>query len=172
METIHDKVYKIYTDGACSGNPGKGAWAAIIVSPDGKRKESIQAYTHTTNNRMELRAVIESLRTLPEKTRVVIITDSQYVANAINKHWLTSWAQKNWRTAQKKPVANKDLWEMFLALLDKYAVTIEWVRGHEGHPENERCDELAVHAYTSGPWITDEGYDSTISTTRGQTSLL
>jgi ribonuclease HI len=172
METIHDKAYKIYTDGACSGNPGKGAWAAIIQDPSGKKKEIFQAYSYTTNNRMELRAVIESLHALPEKAHAVIVTDSQYVANAINKHWLTSWVQKNWRTSQKKPVANKDLWVGLLTLLKKYEVTIEWVKGHEGHPENERCDELAVTAYTRGPWITDEGYDSTMSTSSGQTSLL
>ncbi len=172
METIHDKAYKIYTDGACSGNPGKGAWAAIVQDPKGRQQEMFQAYSHTTNNRMELRAVIESLHTVPEGARVTIVTDSQYVANAINKKWLTSWVQKNWRTSQKKPVANRDLWETLLILLEKYSAKFEWVKGHEGHRENERCDELAVNAYTKGPWIKDEGYDSTMSTMRGQTSLL
>ncbi len=172
MENIHHTSYKIYTDGACSGNPGRGAWAAIIRDPSGKKKEIFQAYSHTTNNRMELRAVIESLHTLPEKAHAVIVTDSQYVANAINKNWLTSWVHKNWRTSQKKLVANRDLWESLLALMKNHTVKFEWVRGHEGHPENERCDELAVSAYTKGPWIKDAGYDSTMSTTRGQTSLL
>lgn len=165
-------MYKIYTDGACSGNPGKGAWAAVVQNPGGKREEISRAYSHTTNNRMELRAVIESIHSVPEGSRVTVVTDSQYVANAINKNWLKSWVQKNWRTSQKKPVANKDLWQSLLILLKKHTVTFEWVKGHEGHPENERCDELAVQAYTKGPWIADEGYDSTISTTSGQTSLL
>jgi len=172
METIHEKGYKIYTDGACSGNPGKGAWAAIVKDANGNKREMFQAYSHTTNNRMELRAVVESLQTVPEGSDVVVVTDSQYVANAVNKNWLKSWTLKNWRTSQKKLVANKDLWERVLILLEKYSVTFAWVKGHEGHPENERCDELAVTAYTKGPWIKDEGYDSAISTTRGQTSLL
>lgn len=172
MKTIHQEKYKIYTDGACSGNPGRGAWAAIIRGYDGKHTEMFQAYSYTTNNRMELRAVIESLKKVPEGAQATVVTDSQYVANAVNKKWLTSWVQKNWRTSQKKPVANKDLWESFLLLLKNREVVFEWVKGHEGHIENERCDELAVNAYTKGPWIADEGYDSTISTTRGQTSLL
>ena len=172
MKTIHEKQYKIYTDGACSGNPGKGAWAAIIVSPDGKRKEFFRAYAHTTNNRMELRAVIESLQTLRADSQAVVVTDSQYVANAINRGWLQSWIRKHWRTSQKKLVANRDLWEALQPLLEKHQVAFEWVKGHEGHPENERCDELAVQGYTKGPWIADEGYESTISTTEGQTTLL
>lgn len=121
---------------------------------------------------MELRAVIESLQTLRADSQAVVVTDSQYVANAINKGWLQSWIRKHWRTSQKKLVANRDLWEALRPLLEKNQVAFEWVKGHEGHLENERCDELAVHAYTTGPWITDEGYESTISTTEGQTNLL
>ncbi|MBP6993850.1 ribonuclease HI [Candidatus Woesebacteria bacterium] len=172
MKTIHEQEYKIYTDGACSGNPGRGAWAAIIKNNDGTHTEMSQAYSHTTNNRMELRAVIESLKEVSEGSRATVVTDSQYVANAVNKKWLMSWAQRNWRTSQKKPVANKDLWESFLMVMKNREVVFEWVKGHEGHVENERCDELAVNAYTKGPWIADEGYDSATSTTSGQTSFL
>ncbi len=172
MENIQYPSYKIYTDGACSGNPGRGAWAAIVVGPDNSMKEMVRAYTRTTNNRMELRAVIESLRTIPENSKIVVVTDSQYVSHAVNKKWLDAWVHKNWRTSQKKPVANRDLWESLLTLTKKHTVKFKWVEGHAGHPENERCDELAVEAYTKGPWTADEGYDSTMSTTIGQKNLL
>lgn len=148
-------TYRLYTDGACSGNPGRGGWGAILIDPSGKRSEFSSAYAHTTNNRMELLAVIEGLVHTPANSHVVVTTDSQYVVNAFVKGWLTAWQRKGWRTAQKKPVANRDLWERLVALCNSREVTFTWIEGHAGHPENERCDTLAVEVYSRGPWKED-----------------
>ena len=141
------KEVTIYTDGACSGNPGEGGWGTIL-DYKGNRKELSGGEKNTTNNRMELTAVIEGLKALKEKCKVTVVTDSQYVANGINKGWAESWRKNNWRKGDKKPALNPELWGELLDLIAKHEVTIEWVRGHAGHPENERCDELAVAEWT------------------------
>ena len=136
----------IYTDGACSGNPGAGGWGTILVYK-GKEKEMSGGAPETTNNRMELTAVIEGLKALKETCKVTVVTDSQYVANGINLGWAKSWKENNWRKKDRKPALNPELWEELLSLIDKHEVTVEWVRGHDGHPENERCDKMAVEFY-------------------------
>ncbi len=137
------KEVTIYSDGACSGNPGPGGWGTIL-DYKGKRKELSGGDEHTTNNRMELTAVIEGLKALKEPCRVKIITDSQYVFNGITQGWAASWKANNWRKKDKKPALNPELWDELLGLVAKHDVTLEWIKGHAGHPENERCDELAV----------------------------
>ena len=133
-----------YTDGACSGNPGPGGWAAIIVR-DGTREEIGGGAAATTNNRMELTAVIEALRRVPADAPVTVVTDSQYVLKGMTS-WVRGWQRRGWRTATGGPVLNRDLWETLAALAGS-RVTWEWVRGHDGHPENERADQLArAHA--------------------------
>ena len=133
----------MYTDGACSGNPGAGGWGTILEYK-GVKKELSGGMGETTNNRMELTAVIEGLKALKESCKVKIITDSQYVANGINLGWAVSWKANGWRKKEKKPALNPELWDELLFEIEKHDVTIEWIKGHAGHPENERCDELAV----------------------------
>ena len=133
----------IYTDGACSGNPGPGGWGAILRY-NGREKELSGGEELTTNNRMELTAVIEGLDALKEPCRVLLTTDSKYVADGIGKGWAESWRRNGWRKSDKKPALNPDLWDRLLNLVEKHSVEINWVKGHEGHPENERCDRLAV----------------------------
>ncbi len=142
---------ELWTDGACSGNPGPGGWAAILVArgPDGavvKRLELSGGDPDTTNNRMELQAVIEGLRALQRPASVNVHIDSSYVMDAITKRWFEGWIARGWRTATKQPVRNRDLWEALLELLERHAVTWTKVRGHAGVDLNERCDELAVAA--------------------------
>lgn len=136
----------IYTDGACSGNPGPGGYAAVLLSEDGKRKELSKGYRNTTNNRMELMAVIVALEALKRPCKVTLYSDSQYVVKALEEGWLKSWQKKNWRKADKKPVLNQDLWKRLLPLLEQHQVSLKWTRGHAGNVENERCDYLAVEA--------------------------
>lgn len=140
------KQVEIYTDGACSGNPGKGGWGAVLVY-NGKEKELSGGEKETTNNRMELTAVIEGLKALKAPCSVTLTTDSKYVCDAINQGWLDSWIKNNWRKADKKPILNIDLWQELLPLLDAHQVKFIWVKGHAGHKYNERCDELAVNEY-------------------------
>ena len=137
------KEIALYCDGACSGNPGPGGWGTILRF-GGHEKELSGGEAQTTNNRMELTALIEGLACLKESCRVVVTTDSQYVANGINKGWARAWKRNGWRKADKKPALNADLWDRLLTLLDQHEVTVRWVKGHAGHPENERCDALAV----------------------------
>ena len=136
------KKVNVYTDGACKGNPGAGGWAAILEF-GGKEKELSGGDKLTTNNRMELIAAIEGLKALKEPCRVTLYSDSQYLVNAINKGWLDSWKAKGWRKADKSPVLNDDLWKELVELLDVHSVEFIWVRGHDGHAYNERCDALA-----------------------------
>ena len=136
------KTVDIYTDGACKGNPGAGGWSAILVF-GGKEKELFGGERVTTNNRMELTAAIEGLKALKEPCRVNLYSDSQYLVNAINKGWLESWKKKGWRKADKSAVLNDDLWKTLDELLCTHDVEFIWVRGHDGHVYNERCDELA-----------------------------
>lgn len=140
------KYVEIYTDGACSGNPGPGGWG-VILRYGNKEKELSGGELNTTNNRMELTAAIKGLSALKEPCTVKLVTDSKYVADGIIKGWAESWRKNGWRKADKKPALNPDLWEQLLNLLNEHTVNIEWVKGHAGHPENERCDELAVNFY-------------------------
>ena len=137
------KEVTIYTDGACSGNPGVGGWGTILVYK-GREREMSGGAAETTNNRMELTAVIEGLKALKEACKVTVVTDSQYVANGINLGWAQSWKANGWRKKDRKPALNPELWDELLTLISKHEVTIEWVKGHDGHPENERCDKMAV----------------------------
>jgi ribonuclease HI len=134
----------IYTDGACHGNPGPGGWAAIVQA-DGTERELSGYEPATTNNRMELRAAVEALATLPEPTEVDLHTDSQYLRTGMAE-WLARWKRNGWRTADKKPVKNQDLWQALDALAHRHTIRWHWVRGHDGHVENERCDVLANEA--------------------------
>ena len=132
----------IYTDGAASGNPGPGGYGVVLESSAGHRKELSGGFRKTTNNRMELLAVIVGLRELKStEVAVTVVSDSKYVVDAINKGWLHSWVKKGFK--DKK---NPDLWRLMIPLLDKYNPTFQWVKGHNNHPQNERCDALAVHA--------------------------
>lgn len=140
------KRVEIFTDGACSGNPGPGGWGAILKY-NGREKELSGGEENTTNNRMELTGVIKALSALKEPCQVVVTTDSKYVCDAINKNWVYSWKSNGWRKADKKPALNVDLWEKLLELLTYHAVEFIWVKGHNDHPENERCDKLAVNEY-------------------------
>ena len=139
------KVY-LYTDGACSGNPGPGGWGAVLRFGTAE-KELCGGEKETTNNRMELTAVIMGLSALKEPCEVVLTTDSKYVADGVTKGWAQSWRNNGWRKADKKPALNVDLWEEILQLFEKHDVKIVWVKGHNGHPENEKCDALAVNFY-------------------------
>lgn len=141
---MNDKKFvEIFTDGACSGNPGPGGYG-VILRYNGHIKELSGGDSATTNNRMELTAVIRALDALKEPCKVTLTTDSQYVVNSVEKKWLYSWEKKNWIRAKNDPVPNTDLWKQLIPLLEKHEVKFVWVRGHNGHPENERCDELAV----------------------------
>lgn len=140
---------QIYTDGACSGNPGPGGWAAIL-SYNGKEKELSGSMPNTTNNRMELFAVISGIGALKEPCAVDIYSDSAYVVNAFNQHWIDNWQTNGWRTADKKPVENDDLWKLLIQIIKikKHVVTYHKVKGHADHPQNIRCDALAKSAIT------------------------
>jgi len=132
---------EVFTDGACLGNPGPGGWA-YIVRRDGSEREGSGGEDHTTNNRMELTAVIEALRSLEGPSAVTLVADSEYVLKGINE-WMAGWKRRGWRKSDKKPVLNADLWQTLDALLAAHEVTVSWTRGHTGHAENERCDALA-----------------------------
>jgi ribonuclease HI len=131
----------VYADGACKGNPGPGGWGALLLSGD-HRKELHGGEPHTTNNRMELTAAIESLRALRQHCQVDLYTDSQYVRNGITE-WLPQWKRRGWKTADRKPVKNVDLWMLLDEQIARHDVKWHWVKGHSGHPGNERADELA-----------------------------
>jgi len=136
----------LFTDGACSGNPGPGGWAYILKHPaSGKEAEAAGAELETTNNRMELQAVIEGLRALKSPSLVDLTSDSQYVLKGLNE-WIKGWKKNGWRTSGKQPVKNADLWKELDALAAGHDVRFHWIRGHSEHPENERCDRLAVEA--------------------------
>ena len=138
------KKVQLITDGACIGNPGPGGWAAILRH-DGNNKEIYGSEPHTTNNRMELRAAIEALRTLNEECEVEVVTDSEYLKNGITT-WIHAWKRKGWMTAAKKPVVNQDLWQGLDKQVALHKTTWTWTKGHASHADNNRCDELATRA--------------------------
>ncbi len=139
------KQIEAFTDGACSGNPGAGGWGAILRF-GGHEKELSGGEPMTTNNRMELMAVIMALSALKEPCEVLLTTDSRYVVDSVEKGWVYGWQKKGWMRAPGEPAKNVDLWKQLLPLLHTHHVKFHWVKGHAGHPENERCDALAVHA--------------------------
>ena len=152
-------LVKIYTDGAARGNPdGPGGYGTVLeyVDPKGQLhvKEMSQGYIKTTNNRMELMAVIAGLN---RPCTVEVYSDSQYVVNAFNQHWVDGWIKKNWKRGKNEPVKNVDLWKRLLQAKGLHDVTFYWVKGHDGHPQNERCDELATTAADGDGLITDDG---------------
>lgn len=139
------KKVSIYTDGACQGNPGPGGWGAILHFGE-HEKEISGGSRETTNNRMELTGVIQALKMLKEPCEVTLYSDSQYVCNALSKGWAKKWRENGWMRNKKEPALNPELWEELLKLADVHRVTVVWIRGHNGHMENERCDRLAVAA--------------------------
>ena len=151
------KTVTIYTDGACSGNPGPGGWGAILEW-NGIEKELSGGEPETTNNRMELTAVIEALRLLREPCIVELYSDSKYVIDALSKGWARGWKARGWVKSDKKPALNPDLWEQLLALTDIHEVRCHWVKGHAGHPMNERCDQLATTAADGSGLLVDAGF--------------
>jgi len=137
------KHVDIYTDGACRGNPGAGGWGAVLVYL-GKERELSGGENPTTNNRMELTAAIKALEALREPCEVTLCTDSKYLCDAVTLGWAEGWRTRGWKKGDGKPALNPDLWEKLLSLLKKHSVTFVWVKGHNGHPYNERCDALAT----------------------------
>lgn len=142
--TENNDVVEIFTDGACSGNPGPGGWGAVMRYKSTEKHLS-GAMDHTTNNQMEVMAAIQALAVLKRPCKVIITTDSKYVQQGIT-NWIFNWQKNGWKTAAKKPVKNMELWQQLLELVNKHQVTWEWVKGHNGHPENELADTLAVEA--------------------------
>ena len=154
----------IYTDGSARGNPdGPGGYGAVLQYRDaaGKlhEKEYSGGFVRTTNNRMELMGVIVALEALNRPCKVTLISDSKYVVDAFNQHWIDSWLKNNWRTSGKSPVKNVDLWKRLLKAKEPHEVTFRWVKGHDGHPENERCDKLATSAADGNQLMVDSGLD-------------
>lgn len=141
------KEVTLYTDGACSGNPGPGGWGAILVYMNYK-KEMSGGEKETTNNRMELMAAIEGLSALKEPCKVKLVSDSKYLIDGLSKGWARSWKSKGWKKSDGKQALNIELWEKLLELEDYHDIEYEWVKGHAGHPYNERCDEMAVAEYS------------------------
>ena len=153
---------EIYTDGACSGNPGKGGYGAVLrfKKNNGEyvSKQLSEGFSCTTNNRMELLAPIVALETLTKPCEVTLTSDSKYLIDAIEQHWLENWQKNNWKTAGKKPVKNVDLWKRLINAMERHKVKFVWVKGHAGHEFNEICDKLAVSAYNGENLQIDEGF--------------
>jgi len=146
MKPSSSKQIYLYTDGACSGNPGPGGWGAILIAPQ-KRKRRLSGFSpYSTNNKMELTAVIQGLKCLTKTSNVHIVTDSKYIHNAFSLNWISRWQTNNWISATKEPVKNKDLWLNLIELEQRHIISWEWVKGHSGHTYNEMCDELARSA--------------------------
>jgi ribonuclease HI len=142
---LEKKEIKIYTDGACSGNPGPGGYGTVLIY-NGIRKELSGGYANTTNNRMEIMAVLKGLEALKESCRITVYSDSKYVVDAIEKGWVEKWRRNNWMRNNKEKALNVDLWQSLLALMAKHEVCFQWVKGHHTNEENNRCDQLAVQA--------------------------
>jgi ribonuclease HI len=152
----------IYTDGACAGNPGPGGYGAVMRYDD-QRKEISRGFRKTTNNRMELMAVIASLQLLKKPCKVKLYTDSQYIADSVNRGWAKRWQQNNWKRSKKEKAMNPDLWEKLLELLSIHQVDMQWLKGHDGDPENERADRLATEAIKSKTLEIDQVYENSQS---------
>jgi ribonuclease HI len=148
----------IYTDGACLGNPGPGGYGVVLLFGD-RRRELSGGFRLTTNNRMEMKAVIEGLKALNRPCRAIVHSDSRYVVDAIEKGWAARWRENGWKRNKKEKAVNPDLWEELLDALSRHEVTMRWVRGHAGVVENERADRLAMAAATSSSLPRDEGYE-------------
>jgi ribonuclease HI len=155
------KKITLYTDGACSNNPGPGGYGVVLLF-ESHRRELSGGYRRTTNNRMEILAAIKGLETLKEPCDVTLYSDSQYLVNAIEKGWAQRWQDAGWMRNKKEKAVNPDLWERLLALCEVHKVRFEWLRGHAGHDENERCDELATSAAHGSNLAVDEGYEKTL----------
>lgn len=153
----NQRAVEIYTDGACSGNPGAGGYGVVLLYGN-KRKEMSEGYRMTTNNRMEVLAVIKGLEALKEPCQVTLYSDSKYVVDAIQKGWVTKWKANGWYRNKKERASNVDLWERLLVQLERHQVTFQWVKGHADNPGNERCDELARGAIAAGNLLEDENY--------------
>jgi ribonuclease HI len=154
---------QLYTDGACKGNPGPGGYGTVLIS-GGQRKELSGGFRKTTNNRMELLACIEGLRSLKRPCAVILTSDSKYVINAMEKGWALRWRATGWNLTPSKKAKNPDLWAEMLDLCQKHEMTFKWVKGHSGHPENERCDQLAVASSEKKDLPIDEGFECSETT--------
>lgn len=164
------KTVLLYTDGSCLGNPGPGGWGVILkMANTSHSKELSGGYRLTTNNRMEILAAIEGLGALNQLCAVELYSDSQYLCNAVVKGWIYSWQRKNWMREHGKPVPNKDLWLRLLPLLAKHKINFNWLRGHAGHPENERCDQMARAIAAHKDLPADEPYEMLVN---GQKQVL
>ena len=165
MKRDESKIVEIFTDGACSGNPGPGGYGILLRY--GKKEKEISGYCpNTTNNRMEIMAAIVALESLKEKCSVRIFSDSQYLVNAMTKGWVQRWKANGWMRNRKEKAINPDLWERLLTLCDRHEVEFNWIRGHEGHEENERCDQLAKTAAARTGLPVDTGYRQSVPTAR------
>ena len=155
------KHVTIYTDGACLGNPGPGGYGTVLLynTATPTRREFSSGYRRTTNNRMEIMAVLVGLRSLKEPCRVTLHSDSRYVVDAMSKGWAERWRAKGWKKSDKAPALNPDLWAEMLDLSERHEVEYRWVKGHAGDPENERCDQLAVAAARGTELARDEAYE-------------
>ena len=155
-------LIKIYTDGACSGNPGKGGYGTILIAEDENgrvhKKEITQGFAVTTNNRMELLAAIVGLEALKRPCDVELTSDSKYLVDAFNQKWVDGWVKKGWKGANKQPVKNQDLWKRLIEAKKNHNVKFIWVKGHNGHEFNERCDEMAVASANGENLLTDTGF--------------
>lgn len=155
-------IIKIYSDGACSGNPGKGGYGTILTALDDNgnlhKKELTQGFEKTTNNRMELLGAIIGLEALKKPCDVELISDSKYLVEAFNKNWIDGWIKKGWKGSNKQPVKNQDLWKRLLKAKEPHNVTFTWVKGHNGHEYNERCDEMAVASSNGDNLLQDTGF--------------
>jgi len=152
------KHVTIYTDGACHGNPGPGGYGAVLLY-EGHRKELSGGFCRTTNNRMEILAAVAALEALKQECRVTLYSDSQYLVNAMQQGWALRWRANNWRRNKKEPALNPDLWLRLLTCVEKHQVEFRWLRGHAGHAENERCDQLAMEAAQGTNLAVDFGYE-------------
>ena len=155
------KHVEIFTDGACSGNPGKGGYG-VILSYNGVRKELSAGFECTTNNRMEILAAIMGLAMLKEPCRVTLYSDSKYLTDSVNKKWIQSWQKNGWKNSKKEAVKNLELFEELIRLINIHNVEFVWVKGHDGHPENERCDFLATSAAKGENLRIDTGYSENL----------
>lgn len=155
------KKVSIYTDGSCLNNPGPGGWAAILTLEGSEHRREISGgYRLTTNNRMEILAAAKGLQALNQPCEVSLYTDSKYLRDAVEKKWLASWQKNSWRKADRKPVLNVDLWKLLLEAMRPHAVEVRWIKGHAGHPANERCDQLAKERAGQPDLPPDENYEN------------